>query len=201
MVDDEFSFIHQYFARLQHAARPETSSAGVVLGIGDDAAILKLSGNYAITTDTLVENVHFFPNFNPHLLGARALEVNFSDVYAMGARPQYITLSLDISERYLDFDKFWQAFAQGVEECLARHNCLLIGGNVTRSNNRPPLVNVLAPACCAVMALKWVIASTSRAHWAPMASTSRRSITIACATSTPTSVATLKSTPLPTMPV
>lgn len=146
MVSDEFSFIHQYFARLKHAALPESSSAGVVLGIGDDAAILKLSGNYAITTDSLVENVHFFPNFNPHLLGARALEVNFSDVYAMGARPQYITLSLDLSERYLDFDQFWQAFAQGVEECLARHNCLLIGGNVTRSNNRNAPLTISATA-------------------------------------------------------
>lgn len=149
MVRDEFSFIQQYFARLPHAAYQENGAAaeaGVVRGIGDDAAILKLDGSYAITTDTLVENVHFFTNFNPYLLGARSLEVNFSDVYAMGALPQYITLSLDIPERYLDFAQFWQPFAQGVEDCLARHNCFLIGGNVTHSSNRNAPLTIYATA-------------------------------------------------------
>lgn len=147
MVSDEFSFIQQYFARMEHAAYGHNGAQGkVVLGIGDDAAIIPMQGNYAITTDTLVENVHFFTNFNPKLLGARALEVNFSDVYAMGALPQYLTLSLDIPERYLDFDEFWQPFAQGVEECLARHNCYLIGGNVTRSNNRNAPLTISATA-------------------------------------------------------
>lgn len=135
MVGDEFSFIQRHFASLKHAALAEHHSAGVILGIGDDAAIIAMQGNYAITTDTLVEKVHFFSHINPRILGARSLEVNFSDVYAMGARPNYITLSLDLPARYLGKDDFWHEFAQGVEECLERHNCLLIGGNITHCSH------------------------------------------------------------------
>ena len=141
MASDEFSFIHKYFAHLDPTFNKQAQALGLTLGIGDDAALLKMDGTYAVTTDTLIENVHFFTNFNAKLLGARAVEVNFSDIYAMGAQPQYVTLSLDIPERYMDFDEFWQQFSVGLEEALARHHSFLIGGNVTHTSNRSaPLV-------------------------------------------------------------
>lgn len=136
MVSDEFSFIHQYFARLDPSFNREAQAMGLELGIGDDAALIRMDGTYAITTDTLIENVHFFTNFNAHLLGARAMEVNFSDIYAMGAVPQFVTLSLDIPERYVDFEEFWRPFSEGVEEALARHHSFLVGGNIARTSNR-----------------------------------------------------------------
>lgn len=146
MANDEFSFIHQYFSRLNPGFAREAEKMGLVLGIGDDAALIKMDGTYAITTDTLVENVHFFTNFNPRLLGARTLEVNFSDLYAMGAQPQFVTLSLDIPDRYVDFDEFWGPFSEGLEACLASHNTVLVGGNVTHvtQRNAPLTISVTA---------------------------------------------------------
>lgn len=136
MADDEFSFIHRFFSNLNPEFEAEARKMGLVLGIGDDAALLNLDGNYAITTDTMLENVHFFPNFNPTILGARTLEVNFSDLYAMGAQPQFVTLSINIPDRYLDYDTYWSSFSEGFAECLQRHHSTLIGGNICRTNAR-----------------------------------------------------------------
>lgn len=146
MPTDEFSFIEQYFAKLNPDVNEQASGSGLVLGIGDDAALVKMDGTYAITTDTLIENVHFFTNFNPFILGTRTLDVNFSDLYAMGAQPQYVTLSLDIPDRYIDFDEFWEPFAKGLQDGLKNHNCLLIGGNVTHVSHKaaPLAISVTA---------------------------------------------------------
>ena len=146
MPADEFSFINQYFAKLNPLLNTKAKHNGLLLGIGDDAALIKMDGTYAITTDTLIENVHFFTNFNPFLLGARTLDVNFSDLYAMGAAPQFVTLSLDIPERYVDFDEFWEPFSRGLESCLLKHNCALIGGNITRVSQKsaPLTISVTA---------------------------------------------------------
>lgn len=146
MPTDEFSFINQYFAKLNPSFNSKAQQNGLLLGIGDDAALIKMDGTYAITTDTLIENVHFFTNFNPYLLGQRTLDVNFSDLYAMGAQPQFVTLSLDIPDRYIDFDEFWEPFAKGLESCLLAHQCTLIGGNVTRVSQKsaPLTISVTA---------------------------------------------------------
>ena len=146
MPTDEFSFIEQYFSQLNPDLEHHATGKGLVLGIGDDAALVNMNGTYAITTDTLIENVHFFTNFNPFLLGNRTLDVNFSDLYAMGAQPQYVTLSLDIPDRYIDFDEFWEPFARGLQATLADHNCLLIGGNITHVSHKsaPLAISVTA---------------------------------------------------------
>lgn len=136
MISDEFAFIHKYFAHLNPSFAAEAQKMGLKLGIGDDAALIRMAGTYAITTDTLIENVHFFTHFNPYLLGARTLEVNFSDLYAMGACPQFVTLSLNVPERYFDFDEFWTPYSEGLAECLERHHCALIGGNVTHTTQK-----------------------------------------------------------------
>lgn len=146
MAKDEFSFIHQYFANLNPSFNREAKALGLELGVGDDCALLKLDGTYAITTDSLVEGTHFFSNCSPTILGARSLEVNFSDLYAMGALPQFVTLALEIPDRFVDYDRFWEGFSQGFEECLKRHKCALIGGNITHSTQRgaPLTINITA---------------------------------------------------------
>lgn len=146
MISDEFAFIHQYFAHLNPSFNEEAKRMGLELGIGDDAALVHMDGTYAITTDTLIESVHFFTHLNPKILGARALEVNFSDLYAMGAKPQFVTLSLNIPERFLDYDEFWSSFAEGFEQCLERHHCALIGGNVSHSSKRPAPLSITVTA-------------------------------------------------------
>lgn len=146
MAIDEFSFIHKYFANLNASFDGQARANGLDVGIGDDAALLKLDGTYAVTTDSLIEGVHFFPNFNPYLLGSRALEVNFSDVYAMGAQPQFITLALEVPERYIGLDEFWAPFSKGIEDALKRHQCALIGGNITKYSikDAPLSMNITA---------------------------------------------------------
>lgn len=146
MVEDEFSFIQRFFGNINPEFEDQARAMGLELGVGDDAALLNLQGSYAVTTDTLIENVHFFPNFNAQRLGARALDVNFSDLYAMGAQPQFVTLSLNIPDRYMDFDEYWSAFSESFGECLLNHNCALIGGNICHINTRgaPLTISVTA---------------------------------------------------------
>ena len=91
----EFEIIDHYFKR-------QVSTA--VLGIGDDCALFKTDGNCtAVTTDTLVSGVHFFPETDPFLIGWKSLAVNISDLAAMAATPKYFTLALNMPENNLNF--------------------------------------------------------------------------------------------------
>jgi thiamine-monophosphate kinase len=118
----EFDIIERYFKR---AVRDPT----VVLGIGDDAAVLETNGRTAITVDTLVAGVHFLDGIPPKHLGYRALAVNLSDLAAMGAEPRWCTLALTLPRA----DDAWlEAFAAGFFELAERHGVSLIGGNLAR---------------------------------------------------------------------
>lgn len=123
---NEFELIRHYFAS---AACARTGDA-VVLGIGDDCALLELAANQqlAISTDTLVEGVHF-PHLAPaNLLAQRALAVSTSDLAAMGAAPIGFTLALTLPKA----DQAWlQAFAEGLDSMAAACNMRLIGGDTT----------------------------------------------------------------------
>src|SRR5579863_6455676 len=72
--------------------------ADVRLGIGDDAALLRVTPGeeLVLTTDALVEGVHFLPGAPAHSLGHRALAVNLSDIAAMGATPTWALLALNL---------------------------------------------------------------------------------------------------------
>ncbi|MBW2390927.1 MAG: hypothetical protein JRG89_21200 [Deltaproteobacteria bacterium] len=88
----EFNLIARIAARAAKLETPE-----VILGIGDDAAILRprAGEDLVVSTDVLVENIHFrWNNQSPTTIGRRALLVNLSDLAAMGARPLGFTLAL-----------------------------------------------------------------------------------------------------------
>ena len=91
----EFELIRRHFQREGHAAR-----SPVVLGIGDDCALLQPRPGHqlAVSTDMLVESRHFFAGVDPEALGHKALAVNLSDLAAMGARPLGFTLALALPE-------------------------------------------------------------------------------------------------------
>ena len=94
----EFEIIARYFTR------PDRD-ADVVLGVGDDAAVLAVDGLTAVTVDTLVAGVHFPDGMAPNLLGYRLMAVNLSDLAAMGAEPRWCTLALTLpkpDERWLE---------------------------------------------------------------------------------------------------
>jgi thiamine-monophosphate kinase len=111
----------------------------VVVGIGDDAAVIEPERNRleVLTVDALVEGVHFERRFTPaDAIGYRALAVNLSDLAAMGASPRVALLSLALPQDLLctDFD----AMVGGLAALAARHHIHLVGGNLTRTSG--PLV-------------------------------------------------------------
>jgi thiamine-monophosphate kinase len=118
----EFELIERYFTRRGDSA---------LLGNGDDCAIIAPSpGNaFAVTTDTLIEGRHFLPTLDPFKLGRRVVNVNFSDLAAMGAAPRYALLSLTLPQ----IDEPWIAqFSAGLWSVLEEYKVELIGGNTTK---------------------------------------------------------------------
>jgi thiamine-monophosphate kinase len=120
----EFEIINKFFRRQVKTA---------VLGIGDDCALFSPSdlNCIAVTTDTLVNGVHFFPETDPFLIGWKSLAVNISDLAAMGAKPKYFTLALTLPENNL---QFIESFAKGIHTLSERYEMELIGGDTTRGN-------------------------------------------------------------------
>lgn len=124
MALGEFDLIRRFFTRA-------TVRHGTVLGIGDDCALLRCpeGSELAVTTDTLVSGVHFFPDVDPNSLGHKALAVNLSDLAAMGAEPRWATLALTLPT----VDEGWlEAFAQGFFDLAKDHGLELVGGDTTR---------------------------------------------------------------------
>ncbi|KTD06119.1 Thiamine-monophosphate kinase [Legionella gratiana] len=122
---NEFSLIAQFFKPL------DLKSDEVLLGIGDDAACLHLSDgvDLLISTDTLVSDVHFLPEWNAYDIACRSVMVNVSDMAAMAAKPCWITLALTLPELN---SKWLTAFAHGLKDSLNQLNMTLIGGDTTR---------------------------------------------------------------------
>jgi thiamine-monophosphate kinase len=119
----EFELIRRYF---QHALARE----GVVLGNGDDCALLapRPGMALAVSTDMLVEGRHFVSTVPPQALGHKALAVNLSDLAAMGAEPLAFTLALALPRA----DEAWlQAFSSGLLSLADAHACALVGGDTT----------------------------------------------------------------------
>ncbi len=122
---NEFELIRTYFAR-QPVARRD-----VVLGIGDDAAILQPAPGQqlVVTTDLLVSGVHFLPDVEPASLGHKALAVNLSDLAAMGAEPAWFLLNIALPS----VDEKWLAgFCDGLFALARQYNVQLVGGDTSR---------------------------------------------------------------------
>lgn len=103
----------------------------VVLGIGDDAALLRMPADrlLAVATDTLNIGIHFPEDTLPDAVGWKALAVNLSDLAAMGAKPAWCTLSLSLPEG----DALWvERFLDGFLTLAREHDVALVGGDTTR---------------------------------------------------------------------
>lgn len=122
---DESELIRRFFAPL--GAR----RADVRLGIGDDAALLRVpaGSELVLTTDALVEGVHFLPDAAARSLGHRALAVNLSDIAAMGAAPSWMLLSLILPQAQ---EAWLSEFCAGLAPLAERHAVALVGGNLSR---------------------------------------------------------------------
>ncbi|MGA1562986.1 MAG: thiamine-phosphate kinase, partial [Gammaproteobacteria bacterium] len=126
----EFDLIAHFFAASSRAAELQPGS-GVILGVGDDAAILNPSPGHqlVVTSDTMVAGVHFFSDVDPEALGYKLAMVNLSDLAAMGAQPRWALLNLTLETA----EPTWlEAFARGLHEALQMHEVVLVGGDTTR---------------------------------------------------------------------
>ncbi len=115
-------------------ARVPAPGADILIGIGDDAAVVAPTRGMVtvVTTDTLVEDIHFRRGWaSPRDIGEKAVAVNLSDLAAMGAAPRAILLSL-LMPPTLPIDDFDQLI-DGVAAAATRAGASLIGGNLSRS--------------------------------------------------------------------
>ena len=139
----EFELIERYFAKVG------PGRADVVLGVGDDAALLTVPAGHelAACTDTLVDGRHFPAVTRADDIGWRALAVNLSDLAAMGATPAWATLALTLPA----VDEDWlEGFVAGFAALATQHQVALVGGDTTRG-----------PLTITVQALGFVPAGTA----------------------------------------
>jgi thiamine-monophosphate kinase len=119
-----------------------SSDERVLVGPGDDAAVLaRGGGDLVLTTDELVEDVHFRLRLTtPRDLGYKAIAVNLSDVAAMAASPRYAVCALTVSDAV---DAAWTVeLAAGMRECADEFAVAVVGGNIARGREVSVAVTV-----------------------------------------------------------
>jgi thiamine-monophosphate kinase len=111
----------------------KSRNKNVIVDIGDDAAVIKsFRGLQVFTTDCLVEGDHFRREwFTPKQIGMKAIEINVSDIAAVGARPRYALVSLSLPND-LNVD-FVEKMYQGMWKICDKYNIDIIGGNMAHS--------------------------------------------------------------------
>lgn len=132
------------FGLIDHLTKNiELQNASSVLGVGDDAAVIDHFGKQTvITTDMLVEGIHFDLMYTPMKhLGYKSIVVNLSDIYAMNATPTQVTMSLAFSNRFSleALDEFYE----GVYAACEKYDVDLIGGD-TCSSQKGFIISVTA---------------------------------------------------------
>ena len=124
---DEFDLIDGIVDALGEAA----TGAGVVVGPGDDAAVLALPQGHelVVSTDTLVAGRHYPERSQPDAIGYRSVAVATSDLAAMGATPAWVVVALTAPR----LDERWaRGFAGGVREAAEDFGLAVVGGNLAR---------------------------------------------------------------------
>ena len=121
-MTSEFEIIERYFKKKMKQT---------ALGIGDDAAIINVQKNHqlVISSDMLIETIHFLKNTNPSHLGWKSLAVNLSDIAAMGGKPKWATLSISLPK----INHVWlKKFSEGFFKCANQFGIDLVGGDTTK---------------------------------------------------------------------
>src|SRR4249919_2044273 len=132
------------FGLIDHLTRNiELKNASSIVGVGDDGAVIDHFGKQTVvTTDLLLEGVHFDLMYTPlKHLGYKSVVVNLSDVYAMNAIPTQITISIGISNRF-SLEALTE-FYEGIYAACEKYNVDLIGGD-TSSSQKGFVISVTA---------------------------------------------------------
>src|SRR5215470_8161 len=148
-MQSEFDFIK----RIRDQAA-ESSAQDLVLGIGDDAAVLREreGRETLVTVDLLVEEIDFKLDYAPpRFLGHKALAVSLSDIAAMGGAPAFSLLTLGIPRQSqisnCKSDVFWEEFFAGYFALAEEHSVSLIGGDLSSTPDRLSIDSVLIGHC------------------------------------------------------
>ena len=114
--------------------RFEKRSPDIVIGIGDDAALLKpFKKNILVTTDMMVEGVHFNMDFiTPYQLGYKLVSINVSDIYAMGGIPRFLLLGIAMNKNTAT--ETFDTFFDGVHEAMKHYGLSLVGGDISSAS-------------------------------------------------------------------
>ena len=136
---DEFGLIARFFA-------PLSAGYAGAHGLTDDAAFIAPQDGkvLAVTTDTMVEGVHFLPHTPPALLARKLVRVNLSDLAAKAATPFAVTLNAALPSTVTD--PWLTEFAQGLGQDLTQYGIALIGGDT---------VAIPGPLCLGLTAFGW----------------------------------------------
>lgn len=117
----------------------------LALGVGDDCAILRprAGEELLLTTDAVVERVHFTRDFSPEEIGHKALAVNLSDLAAMGARPVAFLCALAFPPQWA---RALPRIAKGMSKLAKAHRCQLAGGNMSRARELSLTITAIGAA-------------------------------------------------------
>ncbi len=124
-------------AKIQRLAGAPIKDPSVLVSIGDDCAVVAPSPDchLIITTDTLVESIHFdLDYFDPWHLGRKTAAVNLSDAGAMGGNPRWAFLNLAVRAGLTD--RFWDSFSNGLISRLSEYGVSLVGGDTVSAPDR-----------------------------------------------------------------
>ncbi len=121
------------FKLIEHLTKDiETTQKSTILGIGDDAAVIKSDKEILISTDLLLQGIHFDLVYTPLThLGYKAAISNFSDIYAMNGTPTQLTVSLGLSAKF-SVEMIDELYA-GIRLACEGYNVDIIGGDTSPS--------------------------------------------------------------------
>ena len=122
---DEFDLIKKYFVPISSIESQNLSNDGAVFKPKKDL-------DYVVSTDTIVEKIHFIGNEPPDQIAKKALRTNLSDLAAMGADPEFYSLSISLPKT--KSKSFIENFAKGLKEDQKKYKIKLLGGDLTASS-------------------------------------------------------------------
>lgn len=119
------------FSLIAWLKQQASADQDVVIGIGDDAAVVRPRQGYdlLVTADSMVEGVHFLPGSDPVSIGHKALAVSLSDIAAMGGKPRWVVVTVAMPK----YDEAWfKSMIKSLLSLAEQHGIRLIGGDLTR---------------------------------------------------------------------
>ena len=127
---DEFDLIRKYLVPISSIESQFLSNDGAIFKP-------KINLDYVVSTDTIVEKIHFKGNESPYLIAKKALRTNLSDLAAMGANPEFYSLSISLPKSKAQ--NFIENFTKGLKEDQKEYKIKLLGGDLTAS---PSLITI-----------------------------------------------------------